>query len=545
MDPLSCVKEKRKMLTIQQKIDILEKLEQGRKNRELCKEYGLCSSTISTILRNKDKIFQYFNELQNTHGNARKKKIITAPDLEILDKIVYAWYCEKLTIGEPISGVLLREKALFFYQQLKDNGKIVEGSLEFKASNGWLRNFKDRHEFRILQLKGEKPSAKHEGSDSFITFFKEFLQDNEYEYENVYNAQETGLQYRSLPNRTFVSANEEEVAEHKPLTDRLTVMLCANAIGSHKIPPLIIGTSKKPRCLEKEKTLHVDYIDQENAWMTTDIFLYWFREIFLKNVRKLKPHARIVLLLDNAPAHSPTEPLNSIDHKCEIIYLSPNVSSLIQPMNQGVISAVKLHYKTGFLRELLAGQHDNKASVIKFVKKFSVLEYIGILRNAWSSITTSVLSNSWKKLIPSLVSSTSVIPSNEELLRLVNQVPGGNSLSANEVSDWLSQERNLPVFEGSSDQQLLHLYASIQLPVSDIEESLDSNVEEAEELEESADESVCLSTPDVILKETQSIINWTRRTMHLTDEENLALIKVRDQALDMVLAGKVIKEEVE
>ena len=101
--------------------------------------------------------------------------------------------------------------------------------------------------------------------------------------------------YRSLPNCTLVSANEKEVAGHKLIKDRLTVMFCANAVGSHKIPPLIIGKSKEHRCFPKGQPLPVDYIDQKKAWMTTDIFLYWFQEIFLKNVRKLKPRTRYEL----------------------------------------------------------------------------------------------------------------------------------------------------------------------------------------------------------------------------------------------------------
>lgn len=244
---------------------------------------------------------------------------------------------------------------------------------------------------------------------------------------------------------------------------------------------------------------------------------------------------RIVLLLDNAPTHPAAEKLNLIDDKCQIVYFVPNVTSLIQPMDQGVISAVKRHYKTGFLRELLACQHEDKASALSFVKKWSVFDCMKILQTSWSSITTSTLRNSWKKLIPTLGPSTSVIsPSNDELLHLVNKVPGGNVLGVNDVADWLSQEHNLPVFEKTSDQQFLNLYASIQLPLQDTEESLNSD---DEGVEETIDEAICTSTPSQILKATQNIMKWTRKTMHLTDEENLILIKIRDHALDIVMSG--------
>ncbi|GFU65059.1 jerky-like protein [Trichonephila clavipes] len=50
--------------------------------------------------------------------------------------------------GDPISGPLLREKAL------KLNEKLG-GSADFKASTGWLKNFKSLHGIRELQIEGE------------------------------------------------------------------------------------------------------------------------------------------------------------------------------------------------------------------------------------------------------------------------------------------------------------------------------------------------------------------------------------------------------
>ncbi|GFU11021.1 hypothetical protein TNCV_344301 [Trichonephila clavipes] len=50
--------------------------------------------------------------------------------------------------GDPISGSLLREKAF------KLNEKLG-GSADFKASTGWLKNFKSLLGIRELQIEGE------------------------------------------------------------------------------------------------------------------------------------------------------------------------------------------------------------------------------------------------------------------------------------------------------------------------------------------------------------------------------------------------------
>lgn len=77
------------------------------------------------------------------------------------------------------------------------------GLSEFKASNGWLRNFKARHGIRELDLSGEKLSAHNNAADKFIVEFK-ILTEN-YDPEFVYNADETGLNWKALLLKTLAS----------------------------------------------------------------------------------------------------------------------------------------------------------------------------------------------------------------------------------------------------------------------------------------------------------------------------------------------------
>jgi hypothetical protein len=44
--------------------------------------------------------------------------------------------------------------------------------------------------------------------------------------------------------------------------DRLTTMVCANMSGSDKLPILVIGKSKNPRCFKNVKSY------QQNSWLT-------------------------------------------------------------------------------------------------------------------------------------------------------------------------------------------------------------------------------------------------------------------------------------
>ena len=54
-----------------------------------------------------------------------------------------------------------------------------------------------------------------------------------------------------------------------------TVLVGANADGSEKLPLLVIGKSKKPRCFENVNSLPVVYDASKKAWMNSTIFTSW------------------------------------------------------------------------------------------------------------------------------------------------------------------------------------------------------------------------------------------------------------------------------
>ena len=109
---------------------------------------------------------------------------------------------------------------------------------------------------------------------------------------------------------------------------------------------------------------------------------------------------RIHLLLDNAPSHPSAEELNEIDPNCRVMYLPPNITSLVQPMDQGIISALKRRYKMGFLHGMLSRNHQTNAEFVQSIKKWSILDCMFVLRESWAALTQSTLRNAWKKLLP-------------------------------------------------------------------------------------------------------------------------------------------------
>lgn len=157
------------------------------------------------------------------------------------------------------------------------------------ASDGWFRKFKRRHGLRFLKVCGEILSSDTTTITPFIHEFHAKINEMQLTNEQLNNADETGLFYKLLPDKTYVAACEKTAPGTKLKKERITALLCANADGSNKITPLVIGKAKKPRCF---KGFHnpLDYDNSSNAWITSNIFKNWFLGSFVISEYKYDFH---------------------------------------------------------------------------------------------------------------------------------------------------------------------------------------------------------------------------------------------------------------
>lgn len=83
--------------------------------------------------------------------------------------------------------------------------------------------------------------------------------------------------------------------------------------------------------------------------MDRSLFSEWFYDCFIPNVRQYSLRTGIapkaLLLMDNCSAHHCRDKLVSDDGLIETIFLPPNVTSIAQPMDQGVIQNIKLLFR--------------------------------------------------------------------------------------------------------------------------------------------------------------------------------------------------------
>ena len=123
--------------------------------------------------------------------------------------------------------------------------------------------------------------------------------------------------------------------EEKKAKERVSLAVCANTTGTHKIPCTLIGKPKFPACIKNWKW-HVKYISRNKAWMDVSTCWKWFEEVFYPEVRK-RTGRPVCLLMDNAPGHFPAFGRNNI----KVVFFPPNCTCWKQPCDMGIIAALK------------------------------------------------------------------------------------------------------------------------------------------------------------------------------------------------------------
>ena len=191
---------------------------------------------------------------------------------------------------------------------------------------------------------------------------------------------------------------------------RVTLMACTNASGTCKLPLVLVQSSKNPRGFR-----HLDmgnlpllYYAQKNSWMNREIFQHLFDQKFVPKLIHLCARKGIeykgLLLLKNASSHSATEKLQSTYGKVTAMFLTPNITSVIHLIDQGVLAPLRLRYRKPLLRFIVArcGSAPNK-TVPEIVKEVNINNAVYWAIHAWDDVTASSFKKSWRHLLPAAV----------------------------------------------------------------------------------------------------------------------------------------------
>ncbi|XP_007954366.1 tigger transposable element-derived protein 4 [Orycteropus afer afer] len=362
--------KKKKSLSIEEKIDIINAVESGKKKAEIAAEYGIKKNSLSSIMKNKDKVLEAFESLR---FDPKRKRLRTAFYTD-LEEALMRWYRIAQCLNVPVNGPMLRLKANDFAQKL--------GHSDFKCSNGWLDRFKARYGLVFRAQAAESTATSVDPATVWCQNILPYYL-NDYHPKNIFNIKETGLLYRMLPTNTFAFKGET-CSVGKLCKDRITLVVGTNMDGSEKLPLLIIGKNRNPHCFKGIKSLPVYYEANRMAWMTAEVFEQWMRKLDEKFQAQQR---RVVIFVDSFPAHPEVKNLKSI----ELAFFPSCLSSKFTAMKQGVIKSLKIKYRHCLIKKFLSSVESSKEFM------FSLLDAIDTLHLCWRTVTPETIIKSYEE----------------------------------------------------------------------------------------------------------------------------------------------------
>ena len=314
---------KRKTVTLSERVDVIKEGEKGQSSRELSAKFGVGRTQIQCILKRKAEVMAEYESA----ASPSKRRNARPTGNEPINELCLKCFLEATNRKINVSGPMIQEKALQFARELDIP--------TFTASNGWLESFMKRHQLAFGKLCGESGDVKTDICDDWRGKLPSITEG--YEDRDIFNMDESGIFFKTSSDKSFYIKGQK-CGGGKKSKERITISLCANLAGE-KEKVLFIGKSMRPRAfghLDMNR-LPVTYTNSRKAWMTSGIFSSWLNSF---NDKMKAQHRNVLLFLDNAPSH-PTLDLSNV----KLVFFPPNTTSVLQPMDQGVIQSLKLQYR--------------------------------------------------------------------------------------------------------------------------------------------------------------------------------------------------------
>jgi hypothetical protein len=440
-------KRKRVCLELDDKEIMVSKLQKGVPAETLALEYNVSVSTIKKVKYSFEKIRKHREE--NPFGSTRKT--LKLPSLPELEDALKQWVYECRQQNVNITQASFLEKAKSLHNSLYP--KPNEKKYAFTGSKGFVYNFCKRNGFNTDNIQGTNEQVDHNAVPPFLDYMKNIYYEGGYTRHQFYNASETTIFYKSDTEPTITLTQKPTHRSNEESKDQVIVMPCSNASGTHQLPLVIIGKAPKPQCYSGASSLDnkMYYISSKaSVSMTQSVFTVWFHNEFVPQVktflRSKNLPEKAVLFLNRCEAHSD----NLRDGDIFVFFFPQNTSSLIQPMDQGPINAIKKRYKTHISRNIC---HDSK-----YLKKINMRLVIALLVKVWAEIDYTIV-NSWNncKLFTQI---------DKEIDTIVETNPD----CSRNFDEWLNSEAFTTDIQLLNDETILQLYDQ-----NDKDESINDN----------------------------------------------------------------------
>lgn len=379
------IKKKQKRLNDETKLKIIEELKEGASRTKINLDYNVPKSTISDINRDQKKIIQRRSAQDRSGSSSIKDKV----DKDILD-----WFSRQTSNELPVLGIELEKAARDIASEKK--------AVSYNVHKGWLQKFCRKYDIELCKVSPFLKTTETTNIDEFRKNLLETTKELNVSENAVYVAKAFGLLWRNLS--CSISGFEDFKGLDKFKEDRFATMLCANADGSHKLNPLVVGKcgERTTRSGQSYTETRVNRRSQDTAWITTENFLDWFKNIFVPEVTKFQGNAiddvKAILVIDDGASIPKSEKLSFIS-KGIICLRLPSAASTVLPLSQGIFEACKRAYKLKLVSAILIDNERSKENIEKNLRKYTIETAFSNWASSWEEVERGHVHNAWSKLL--------------------------------------------------------------------------------------------------------------------------------------------------
>ena len=111
--------------TLCEKFQALKDLEKGESNKDVAAKYNVPKNTLSTWVKNKEKLFDALKKETNV-----KRQILKSGNHELVDQAIFNWFLNMRSQNVTLPASMVQEKAVIFSKELNtENFQASDGSL--------------------------------------------------------------------------------------------------------------------------------------------------------------------------------------------------------------------------------------------------------------------------------------------------------------------------------------------------------------------------------------------------------------------------------
>lgn len=199
---------------------------------------------------------------------------------------------------------------------------------------------------------------------------------------------------------------------------------------------------------------------------------------------------KALLIIDNAHSHPKINEL-SVNENFKVLFLPPNCTAILQPMDQNIIQNIKVNYRKQLLQYLLAETSDGAIEMPTAIKKYNIRNAVINLDDSWKKITETNIIRNWLLLWPCLkqlwepdddiplteLREMLLLTDTSEISELLQAIDPQASLTSNEIRNWASgiNENGNDQFEEGNSSSNDDDYGS-NITINDNPESVSADV---------------------------------------------------------------------